>query len=212
MGKKIMIQRFAVLCVVAVALAGCGSLSEIVNDKAPTQTYVLSFHAENAEASSWRTGPVILVAAPKVWPGYDTSRIAYTRQAFKLDYFARNEWADHPGRMLEPLLVKSLEGGGRFSAVLSESSGVRADLRLDTEIIRLQQEFDAKSSQGRVTLRAQLIDLNRGKVLGTRQFTASAPSNSQDPYGGVQAMNQALARVLRELAGFCGEAVNQPPR
>ncbi len=196
----------------AFALTGCGSLSEIVNDKTPTQTYVLSSNPESAEATTRRAGLVILVAAPKVWPGYDTSRIAYTRQAFKLDYFARNEWADHPGRMLEPLLVKTLEGSGQFGAVLSESSGVRTDLRLDTEIIRLQQEFDAKSSQGRVTLRAQLVDLNRGKVLGTRQFNASAPSKSQDPYGGVQAMNQALARVLRELAGFCGETVSQSTR
>jgi hypothetical protein len=44
--------------------------------------------------------------------------------------------------------------------------------------------------------------------LATRIFEAEVPAPADDPYGGVVAINRALARLLPDIAGFVGnEAV-----
>ena len=41
------------------------------------------------------------------------------------------------------------------------------------------------------------------RVLATREFEAYADAPSEDPYGGVQAVNRVVASVLDDLAAFC---------
>jgi cholesterol transport system auxiliary component len=54
-----------------------------------------------------------------------------------------------------------------------------------------------------VTLRAQLVDLDTQRVLGSQLFEISEAAPSEDAYGGVQAANRAVARLLEELVAFC---------
>jgi cholesterol transport system auxiliary component len=107
--------------------------------------------------------------------------------------------------MLAPLLVQALEQSGGFRAVVQAPSLAAADLRLDSELVRLQQDFGAKPSRVRITVRAQLIDVNTRRVLATAQFDETEAAPSDDPYGGVLAANRALGRVLERLATFCAE-------
>ena len=53
----------------------------------------------------------------------------------------------------------------------------------------------------RLVLHAQLEAPNRGLV-AAREFAVQQPMGEASPAGGVQAANEAMARVLRELAGF----------
>jgi len=79
-------------------------------------------------------------------------------------------------------------------------------LRLDTEIIRLQHEFQTQPSRVRFTLRAYLVDDKTRRVLAWREFDAAVPAASEDPYGGVVAANRAVQTVLENLSAFCAEA------
>ena len=184
---------------VMLALAGCTALQPVKYD--PPRTYALE-----AEFPSWDAkgeGPVLAVNVPRATPGFETARMAFVRKPYELEYFARNQWVDTPARMVAPLLVKAVEAGGGFRAVVTGQSAVLADLRLDTEIVRLQQEFLTNPSRVRLTLRAQLIDQAGRRVLATREFESVEAAPSEDPYGGVTAANRLLKRVLIEVAAFC---------
>ncbi|HEY5293318.1 MAG TPA: ABC-type transport auxiliary lipoprotein family protein, partial [Burkholderiales bacterium] len=146
---------------------------------------------------------VLAVNPPSARPGFDTPQIAYVRQAHKLDYYAKNRWADTPSRMLAPLLAQALEQSGSFRAVVRTTNPVPVDLRLDTELIRLQQDFTTQPSRVELTLRAQLYDVKAKKLLAVREFDAAEIATSEDAYGGVIAANRALARVLGQLTDFC---------
>jgi cholesterol transport system auxiliary component len=135
--------------------------------------------------------------------------MAYLEQDYRLDYFADHQWVDPPAAMLESLLVQALGGHPAFGAVSADGRGIRANLRLDTVIEALYQDFRPRPSQGRVALRVRLVDLGTGRIIDTRLIEDSAPAPSDDAYGGVQAINRALGRLLPEIAEFAGRAASR---
>ena len=152
----------------------------------------------------------MIVNPPPAAAGFDSQRIIYVREAHKLEYFAHSEWVDPPARMLAPLLVAAVESSGAFRAVVLTPSAAAGDLRLDTEIIRLQHEFLTQPSRVRFTLRAYLVDNKTRRVLAWREFDAVVPAASENPYGGVVAANRAVQTVLEDLSAFCAEAALGP--
>jgi len=187
-------------------LAGCAALPG-TQSRQPVNTFVLSAgEPVPAAAAAPARGPVISVALPAARAGYGGPRIAYTERPYELRYYALNQWVDPPPAMLWPLLVRALEDSGHFGSVVTPASAASVDLRLDTEILVLRQEFDGATSRGHVMLRAQLTDLHSGRVLGTRIFDDTEAAPSADPYGGVVAINRALSRILPQLVKFCSQA------
>ncbi len=154
----------------------------------------------------------LVVNPPHAAPGFDSQRIIYVREPHKLEYFAHHEWVDTPARMLAPLIVAAVEGSGAFHAVVLTPSAAAGDMRLDTEIVRLQQNFGAVPSRVRFTLRAYLVDNATRKVLATREFDETVAAASDDPYAGVVAANQAVQAVLDRLARFGAEAAGSLKR
>lgn len=147
----------------------------------------------------------LAVSVPRAGPGFDTARMIYVRQPHKIEYFARNRWADPPARMLAPLMVRALEEASGFRAVVPARSSLRADLRLDSELVRLRQDFSTRPSSVQLTLRANLIDVRAGQVLAAREFNETEPTATDDPAGGVSAANRAVQRMLGKLADFCAQ-------
>jgi cholesterol transport system auxiliary component len=135
--------------------------------------------------------------------GFDSQRIIYVRQAHKPEYFAHSEWLDPPARMISSLIVGALEQSGAFRAVVSSPGSASGELRLETEVLLLQQEFTSRPSQVRFALRAYIAEDGTRRVVATRDFEALVPAPSDDPYGGVQAANAAVQDVLGQLTAFC---------
>ncbi|WP_166804982.1 ABC-type transport auxiliary lipoprotein family protein [Nitrosococcus wardiae] len=171
----------------------------------PVRTYILAPQLPPQTAAS-PTRLTLLVSTPQAAAGYGTPQIAYTRKPYELDYFSRNQWVDTPGRMLKPILVNALEASGLFQSVAPGDTRILAELRLDTEILRLVQDFSDQPSQSHLILRARLIDLARGEEIASRIFKAQEPAPEEGPYGGVIALNRALERILGELVAFCTQA------
>ena len=161
-------------------------------------TFVLQGAATTSAASGAATDLVLQVATPTAAPAYASSQMAYIEQPYRIDYFARNEWADPPSRMLKTLLTQQLTNSGLFRFVVSDSAGVDEALRLDSELIELVQVFDESSSQVRVAIRFDLVDVAQRTILFSETISASEAA-AREPYAGVVAANTALQRVLDQL-------------
>jgi cholesterol transport system auxiliary component len=199
--------RSSRLLLSALTLMAAGACSVLFPPATPHSSfYSLDGTRVAAPAASLATAPTLAVTPPQAAAGFDSPRIIYVRETHKLEYFAHSEWVEPPARMLAPLLVAALENTGAFRAVVLTPSAAAGDLRLDTEIIRLQQEFATRPSRVRFTLRAYLVDDKTRRVLAWREFDAAVPATSDDPYGGVVAANAAVRTVLQNLAVFCAAA------
>lgn len=179
----------------------------------PIHTYVLVRNEsviEGSQAATKRDAQgTLLVNVPHADPGFDTPRMAYLARPFELSYYAVNQWADTPARMVASLLVQSLERSGIWRAVVSVPSSVKADYRLDGQGLVLQQDFTQQPSQVRLTLRLQLESLGEHKVIGTKWFELTEPAPSEDAYGGVSAANRAVTRLLDQATVWLGSCLSE---
>lgn len=202
------VLRAGLICVASLFLAG--GCSGLRTSATPSPSFYSLDNARAApqgmaSASPSPTAPTLIVSPPHGASGFDSPRIIYLRTAHKLEYFSHSEWADTPARMLSPLIVNALESSGAFRAVVPSPSAAAGDLRLDTELIRLQQDFGSTPSGVRFTLRATLVDNATRKVLAWREFDENAAATSDDPYGGVLAANRAVRSALEKLGLWCAQ-------
>lgn len=198
--QKLVSLRAFLTLMCAMLLTGCGGLQAPKVEK--PHLYMLDARALAGEAKIKRD-KVLAVSMPRARPGFDTPRMVYLRQPHELEYFVVNRWADTPARMLWPLLVQALEQTRSFRAVVQSPGAIQAHIRLDTELIRLQQNFETKPSKVQLTLRAQLIDVNDQRVLAVKLFDETEDAASDDAHGGSIAANRVLQRVLDQLSDFC---------
>jgi cholesterol transport system auxiliary component len=144
----------------------------------------------------------LIISPPLAASGFDSQRIVYLRDAHHLEYFAHSEWVDPPARMLGPLLVSAAQQTGAFAAVVLASGTAAGDLRLSTDILQLQHNFQSQPSRVQLTLRAYLTDEKTRRVLAWQEFHAEVPAASDTPQGGVAAANRVVQEVLTQVAQF----------
>jgi cholesterol transport system auxiliary component len=190
------------LLAAAVLLAACTPLKL---PQAESQSTFLLDAQPPAAQQAVRRDLALAVGETRAWPGFDGAAMAYTRRPSEIEYFARNRWAEPPARMIAPLVAQALERSGAFRAVVRARSPATAELRLDSELMHLLQDFRVRPSRVELALHAQLIDQRDGRVLAAQDFELTENAPSDDPYGGVVAANRALARLLGDLAAFCAE-------
>ncbi|MBI5752855.1 MAG: membrane integrity-associated transporter subunit PqiC [Hydrogenophilales bacterium] len=170
--------------------------------QADTATYLLSA-ALPAKSTGAKSAVTVLVTPMRAHPGFDTPRMAYVREANRIEYYAYHRWVETPARMLTPLIAQALESGGAFGAVVQSPASVRAKLRLDTELVSLMQDFTQQPSRVRLIVRAQLVDAGSGAVIATRTFEAQENATAEAAYGGAAAANRATAEILSRLSDWC---------
>ncbi|HEX5698840.1 MAG TPA: ABC-type transport auxiliary lipoprotein family protein [Rhodoferax sp.] len=209
--------RVALTSLALAALAACSALQ-------PSATPAMTYYSLNttpqpasvvdkalpAPAITASGASTLLINPPHAAAGFDSPRIIYLREPHKLEYFALSRWVEPPARMLGPLLVAAIEKTGAFRAVVLMPGAASGELRLDTDIIRLQHEFQTSPSQVRLTLRATLVDDKTRRMLAWQEFEALEPASSEDTYGGVLAANRAVQRVADQLAGFLATKASAP--
>lgn len=208
MSAALKLLRLSGLAIVPLWLVGCSSM--LPKPAALPAFYTIDVApppGAPAPLTNTAGAPTVLISPPRATSGYDSRQIVYVRQNHRLEYFARSQWVDTPARMFAPLLVTHLAATGGFQAVYTGAGAAAADLRLDTEIMALKQDFLSTPSSTHFVLRAQLIDGVSRRVIATRDIEAAVASASEDPYGGVVAANGAVGIVLSQLSAFCVDGI-----
>ena len=209
-------RQLVLLGLLVAMLFGCASLPGQQRQPA-AQTYVLQYpqDLQSASATPGAALPslilevmdaldkfVQILGMPSAAPGFATPRMAYVTKPYALDYFSAHQWVDAPARMLEPLLLRALANSGLFAGVAPMAAPVNSDLRLDSDLLRLQQVFANQASQVELAVRVSLFDLAQQRLIFSHVFSVVEPAPEPTPYGGVVAANRAVASFLKQLLAF----------
>jgi cholesterol transport system auxiliary component len=144
---------------------------------------------------------VLLVGLPETSAAYDTTRMVYSVRTHQLAYFRDNQWAATPARMIQPLLVRTLQQTGVFRAILIAPETGASSYSLRTEIFELIQDHTVTPPVLRLQLHLQLFDAAERPIAG-RDIIEQERMREAVPYAGVIAANDAVVKALREAAQF----------
>jgi cholesterol transport system auxiliary component len=149
----------------------------------------------------------LLVTPPEAAAGYQTEQMLYVKKPFQVEAFAKNAWTSPPGEMVHPLMVQSLQKTGFFTAVTTSSYATDAEYRLDTQLIRLEQNFLKRPSTLEFSAKVALTRVGTRRIVASKTIILSIPCPEQTPYGGVIAANRAVLQFTAAVSAFVVEAI-----
>lgn len=143
----------------------------------------------------------LLVSQPQAAPTYQTDKMIYVKAPYQIGYFTENRWSAEPAKMLQPLIMQSLQNTNYFTVVTSTPFSGYTDLRLDTTLLKLQQNFTTNPSMVELAIDVRLVSTITQHVIAGKRFVVTVPAEN-NPGGGAQAANQAIASFLEQLNSF----------
>jgi cholesterol transport system auxiliary component len=197
---KIDMGRPALIACV-VLFSGCALFSPV---KIDTKKNVLNNTPLDLPSETTHSA-TLLVLVPETMPAYATTQMAYSTQAYQIAYFSQNEWAETPSQMIQPLIVKTLRNTHYFSEVLSPPYFGRHTFALHVEILELKQDFTSEPATLQLAMRIYLIREATNQIIAAKELSVREPMSERNPYAGVVAANEAMPKLLRELAKFVVE-------
>jgi cholesterol transport system auxiliary component len=197
---KIDMGRPALIACV-VLFSGCALFSPV---KIDTKKNVLNNTPLDLPSETTHSA-TLLVLVPETMPAYATTQMAYSTQAYQIAYFSQNEWAETPSQMIQPLIVKTLRNTHYFSEVLSPPYFGRHTFALHVEILELKQDFTSEPATLQLAMRIYLSREATNQIIAAKELSVREPMSERNPYAGVVAANEAMPKLLRELAKFVVE-------
>jgi cholesterol transport system auxiliary component len=141
----------------------------------------------------------LLVDAPTTPAALDRRRIALTRSALLLDYFADAEWADAVSELVQTVLANSFENS-RAITVINGSMGLRADFVLGTEIRHFEAQYGAGGGPPEVwvSIEAKLVAMPEREVVAQALFERHVPASADDLPSIAAAFDAVLGAVATQ--------------
>ena len=202
------LSRIRLVCpVVLLTLAGCSGLH---SHDPVVQTYVLQAGVAAIPVATSNGGEMpgdgaatLAVSRPTAASGLDTERIAVVRGDGRFDYYNASRWAGNLPDVLQTLLIDTQRAGGRWRAVLADTSAFSADQLLQVEVRQFQAEYDAAGGPPsvHVVIEGTLGRRSLREVLRTLRAESRVTASADRMAAVVAAFNAALADALKQLSG-----------
>jgi len=203
-------RRQAILGGGALMLSACGSLQLIPKPQTP-QLYLLrpQIMPPMGAAVSWR----LAVGIPDATASLDTTRIALSRSATTMDYYANAAWDDRLPLLLQNLLIQTFDGSGRIVSVGRDTAGLETDYLLQAELRNFEAHYDTPEGAPKiiVSIQAKLARMPQREIVATLNATQQAQASANNLDSVVMAFDQATAPAIVQIASWTLSAPNPPP-
>jgi cholesterol transport system auxiliary component len=146
----------------------------------------------------------ILIDVPLAPAGLDSSRIALSRSAVSIDYFADSEWTERVPLLVQTALLESFENSGAIAAIDRESMGLRADFILKTEIRHFEALYDSPNGAPEVwvAIIARLVNPSGRDIVAHASFERRERAAANDMGRIVVAFDEALGAVMADIVAW----------
>lgn len=194
-GRDLWRRWSAALLCAALSLGGC----QLPGGGEPSSLFSLSpktTFRENLPRVEWQ----LIVEPPVAAAGLSTSRIALRHSPVTLEYYANANWTDVAPLMVQTLLIESFENTGKIVGVSRESTSLRADFLLKTELREFQAEYDGGGPPlARVRINAKLVRMSDRAIIASHTVERSERAAAGDLSSIAMAFDEALGHVMRRI-------------
>ncbi len=183
------------------SVSACGNLIELPGQGPAPQIYNLTASQNSAGeqgATEWR----LLVEEPDASRAIDTDRIAVRLSPVEISYYEGARWSDRAPRLMQSLLIESLDNSGALQHVCRTGTGINAQYAVKTNLLAFYAE--AGSARPTVVVKMKLTLLNRSKaqIIASRIIEASKAAEGRETKEVILAFNEAAGEVLRNAVAW----------
>jgi len=197
------LARRAAALVLLLPLGAC-ALANIGDGPAPRLFTLTAAHP--APSSGGAKGAQIVVDELSAPAALDTARIVQQASANELKYYADARWADRAPRLIQNLMVESLENSGRFAAVSARGADLRGDYDLVGDIRQFSVDVsDAREKVVRIELYIRLVREDERTILAAKSFSIVSPVAGSGIAPIVAAYDAGLRQTLDAIAIWTDE-------
>jgi len=193
----------------ALPLSACGLLPKVSE---PVDLYTLTpktTFPDSLPKVDWQ----LAVEAPVAPPSLDTPRIALQHSLLTLEYYAKASWTDNAPAMVQTMLIESFETSGSIRAVGRDAITLRADYLLMTDLRAFQAVYDGDNPVPTVWIRlnAKLVKIPERRIVASRTFERKMAASGGKLVDVVNAFDDTLGKVLKEIVIFTLDAPSAQP-
>jgi cholesterol transport system auxiliary component len=146
-------------------------------------------------------GRQLMVNEPTALQALDSERIL-VRDGGSLSYLPDGQWSDRLPRLFQVRLIQTFENASSLGRVSRPGDRVTPDFALSADIRNFG--IDAQTSQAVVEVTVRIVSDRTGRVAAARAFSARVPVASISGPAAAQALDQAMAQVLRDIVRWRG--------
>src|ERR1700736_2654186 len=194
------LSRRGLASAMALLPVGCASLLGL----APSPQLYRVTPQSNYPANLPHLSKQILVDVPLAPAGLDTPRIALSRSAVSIDYFADSEWTERVPLLVQTALLDSFENSGTIAAIGRESIGLGADFILKSEIRHFEALYDTPKGAPEVwvAIIARLANPAGRNIVAHASFERRERAAANDIGHVVLAFDEALGAVMADIVAW----------
>jgi cholesterol transport system auxiliary component len=198
--------RLLLAAIALVSVAGCA----LFKIDEPTELYTLtpkSRFDEDVPGVFWQ----LVIDSPVAAANINTSRIALLHTPTSSDYYAAAGWTDRAPLMVQSLIVDSFQNTRKIVSVARDTSAVRPDYVLQTELREFQAEYfhDKGPPIVRVRIAANIVAMPDRLIIASRSIERCFRAKENKLPAIVRAYDEALGSVLKRLVAW---TLRTPPR
>lgn len=188
----------------ALFLAGCGSMLNLPGGGDPPALYELTAYKGSSAGMDSRNW-VLLVEEPSVPGAMRTDQITVRLSERRLEYLAGARWSDRTPHLLWRYLEESIENSGLGTVVGAGNVEVVGDYRLKVDVRDFSADVGGGNTSVHVRFGALVVRPAPAKIIGRKQFEASADARSGRAAAIIEAFNDALDQTTAELLTWLAE-------
>ena len=163
------------------------------------KVYSLDTPAVSAVYGNTHKNKTIKVTYPQSLKDKLSQKMNFSYSSIESGTYQNSEWSNNMRKLLQGTFVEVLDKSKLFKAVLSDTSTVKEDYRLESNIFAFEHRVRGTESDALVSIQFNLISVDTGRLLKTKRFTYKEPTPTTNAKGYVAATNRALSRLSNDL-------------
>lgn len=116
--------------------------------------------------------------------------------------YQNSEWSNNMRKILQGIFIEVLDESKLFKVVLSNTSSVKEEYRLESMIFAFHHRVRGEESHAVVSIQFNLINTETGRLVKSKRFNYKEATPTTDAKGYVNATNVAVSKLSKDLVAW----------
>lgn len=116
--------------------------------------------------------------------------------------YQNSQWSNNISKLIQGALIDVLDSSRLFRVVLSDTSTLQENYRLETNIFEFEHKIRGTASYADVSIQFTLINADSGSLAKSKRFSYRENTLTKDAKGYANATNKIMQRLSADLLNW----------